>query len=482
METQLRLLREWNNQDILYCHWKSNEHLHEGILGHTDLDILIDPTHISHCTRILSETGYIRVSSPRWGTYPGIEDWIGYDEETKNHIHIHLHTHLLTGRRFVKEVHLPWEKIILQTRIKNPETGVYITDPTIETIILSVRIALKTTWRSCVLPPNILREIAYLAARADLPRIPEYVRLMLPRSYADIFARTIISFIGHSTLFRVCRLKLFALHLRVSYGRFIPFAGTLLFLAHTTRIVCKKILRMCGVHTRTKKILQKNGIIIAVIGADGSGKSTLIKNITPWLAWKLEVRSLYLGKHPFFSFLSKKRKKQSSQKKHSNRSPRPLVRILLSDVKHIINAHHRMHMIRRALHYRVRGYIVITDRFPQKQFRGINDAPSINPDLHTHILHRLLFRYEAHLYAHMIQTSPDMTIILLVSPEVAVERKPDHDVANISEKTRVINQLSFPSSHIFHINTDTHTSDNVLQETQKAVWEYIWKTQTARTQ
>lgn len=482
METQLRLLREWNNQGILYCHWKSNEHLREGILGHTDLDILIDPTHTSHCTRILSETGYIRVSSPRWGTYPGIEDWIGYDEETENHVHIHLHTRLLTGRRFVKEVHLPWEKIILQTRIKDPETGVYVTDPTIEIIILSVRIALKTTWRSCVLPPNILREITYLAARADLSRIPEYVRLMLPRPYANTFTRTIISLMGHPTLFRVCRLKLFALYLRVSYGRFIPFAGFLLFLAHTTRMVCKKILRMCGIHTRTKKILQENGIVIAVIGADGSGKSTLIKNITPWLSWKLEVRSLYLGKHPFFSFLSGKRKNKSLRKKSDVRLPQSLVRILMSDIKHIINAQHRAHMIRCAVRYRARGYVVITDRFPQQQFRGINDAPAINPDAHPHVIHRLLSRYETYLYTRMTISCPDIVIALSVSPTVAITRKPDHDIEHVAEKTHVIDNLSFPSSHIFRIDTNTRTPDDILREAQHGIWKHIWKTKTTRTQ
>ena len=44
-----------------------------------------------------------------------------------------------------------------------------------------------------------------------------------------------------------------------------------------------------------KKILSKNGIAIAFIGADGSGKSTIVNDITKWIKWKLEVKQIYMG-------------------------------------------------------------------------------------------------------------------------------------------------------------------------------------------
>lgn len=33
------LFTAWNKEDLLYCHWKSNEHLLPGLDGATDLDV-----------------------------------------------------------------------------------------------------------------------------------------------------------------------------------------------------------------------------------------------------------------------------------------------------------------------------------------------------------------------------------------------------------------------------------------------------------
>jgi hypothetical protein len=34
------LLRDFHEHEILYCHWKSNEHLQASMLADTDLDVL----------------------------------------------------------------------------------------------------------------------------------------------------------------------------------------------------------------------------------------------------------------------------------------------------------------------------------------------------------------------------------------------------------------------------------------------------------
>ena len=44
LEVCKHLFNQWNDQGIRYCHWKSNEHLMEGLDGETDLDIYVYPT------------------------------------------------------------------------------------------------------------------------------------------------------------------------------------------------------------------------------------------------------------------------------------------------------------------------------------------------------------------------------------------------------------------------------------------------------
>ena len=85
------LFEEFNKNDILYCHWKSNEHLYEGLIGETDLDVIVHPDCKEKAKEKLFETGYIQLSSQYGSNYPDVEDWITCDEETGKLIHIHLH-------------------------------------------------------------------------------------------------------------------------------------------------------------------------------------------------------------------------------------------------------------------------------------------------------------------------------------------------------------------------------------------------------
>ncbi len=38
-----QIFSSWNDNNIKYCHWKSNEHLEDGLNGETDLDLFIQP-------------------------------------------------------------------------------------------------------------------------------------------------------------------------------------------------------------------------------------------------------------------------------------------------------------------------------------------------------------------------------------------------------------------------------------------------------
>jgi hypothetical protein len=37
------------------------------------------------------------------------------------------------------------------------------------------------------------------------------------------------------------------------------------------------------------------GLSIAFIGSDGSGKSTVVREVAAWLSWRLDVRTAYMG-------------------------------------------------------------------------------------------------------------------------------------------------------------------------------------------
>ena len=104
---------------VRHCQWKSNEHLSEALSGLTDIDLLVDKVQAPQCERILAGLTYKRLHSQPWARYPGIEDWLGLDERTGKLVHIHLHYRLLSGAKNVKEQPLPWEKLFLDSAIKD---------------------------------------------------------------------------------------------------------------------------------------------------------------------------------------------------------------------------------------------------------------------------------------------------------------------------------------------------------------------------
>src|SRR5574338_1227695 len=94
---------------VRYCHWKSNLRLEQGLLGKTDLDLLVDASHMGLLRRILAEQDIKPVLAPPGKRYPGIEDWLGFDTQTGRLFHLHVHYRLVLGEQFVKNYHVPLE-------------------------------------------------------------------------------------------------------------------------------------------------------------------------------------------------------------------------------------------------------------------------------------------------------------------------------------------------------------------------------------
>ena len=123
------LFTAWNNASLLYCHWKSNEHLLPGLDGETDLDVLLSRDDQKEGVSILRRLEFLQVQSQFGSRYPDVDDWIGFDKETGNLIHLHLHYGIVTGHKGLKEYSLHWTDLALRTRILNEEYGVYTMEP-----------------------------------------------------------------------------------------------------------------------------------------------------------------------------------------------------------------------------------------------------------------------------------------------------------------------------------------------------------------
>lgn len=137
------LVNTLNTNNILYCHFKSNEHVVPAVQGDTDLDILFEDDQIDLVECVLKNCGFIKFKAVGRKKYSYIEDYICIDKSTGKLVHVHGHYRLLSGVAGIKPHVIPWEHRVLSNRIWCYKSGIYISGHVDELYLLLIRSALK---------------------------------------------------------------------------------------------------------------------------------------------------------------------------------------------------------------------------------------------------------------------------------------------------------------------------------------------------
>lgn len=225
------------------------------------------------------------------------------------------------------------------------------------------------------------------------------------------------------------------------------------------------------------KRLKRTGLVIAVIGCDGSGKSTVVEEISNWLSWKFEVKKIYLGSGDGYCSVYKRIKqlllkttekndahrKRLSQMKQKN----PLV-IFLENMSHVQISFRCRKLIRKAHIYAKNGGIVITDRYPQTQFFGIADGPKIKGSA------SFLGKIEQKNLMYCAQNRPDMVIKLQAPFDIIMERrKAENEEDEIRKKIKVVSELEFDGAYVICKDASMPFDQEIL-EIKREIWKCIY--------
>lgn len=221
--------------------------------------------------------------------------------------------------------------------------------------------------------------------------------------------------------------------------------------------------------------------VIAVVGCDGSGKSTLTADLLNDLQSTRQTELIYLGQSsgnialwikslpligaPFERFLVKKAERSHEKKTSAPDNLTVLVVYLLSQW--------RAHKFRRMLALARRGVTVITDRYPQAQVAGFHfDGCGLTATHQQSWLGAKLAAREQRLYQQMSQHLPALLIRLNIDAETAHARKPDHKLSTLHAKASTIPTLNFNGAHILDLSSlDPYTE--VLSQAKRAVHQIL---------
>lgn len=230
--------------------------------------------------------------------------------------------------------------------------------------------------------------------------------------------------------------------------------------------------------------------LIAIIGCDGSGKSTVSEAILSWIHGYGPAATAHLGKQagnigrtlsrlPLIGstiekFINRKVvKTKSSQKK--NKTPGIFVALVIYAF-----SIRRLLRFKRMLALRRQGLIIVTDRFPQLEIPGAYDGPGLSIDADGSPIVRWLARREHAMYVWMTSFHPDLVLRLNVDLDTACARKPDHQRELLRAKIEATPLLKFDGAKIAEIDSNQALA-NVVMAAKSAVAQvmteraYIYK-------
>lgn len=224
--------------------------------------------------------------------------------------------------------------------------------------------------------------------------------------------------------------------------------------------------------------------VVAVIGCDGTGKTTLTKDLLATLRKRGPTELRYMGlvsgetgdkikALPVIgvaleAFLARKVRRAQDMKQK--------VPGLFSAVVMYLFSKWRVGMLRRLRRLAGTGVLVIADRFPQAEVPGFHyDGPGISAERTQNRLIRNLARHEQQLYEQMALHRPSLVIRLMIDAETAHARKPDHPIEELRDKIEIMPRIGFNGAKICEIDA-RKPYDEVLAEALRAIEGVIAET------
>lgn len=476
-----------------YCHWKSNQHLDAALRGETDLDVLVARADATKVQTLLAECGFKRFDSVVGMGYPAIEDYFAFDDGTARLAHCHLHYRLVVGEHRLKGITLPWEERFLRTRVWDSETQLYVADPHLELLTLLTRAAVKLQWREQLRHAlgagrpdfGMGAEYEWLLERVDRRRLGELCSALLGEAAAAALA---------SLLERGLESRALRRFRAAAWPRIIRFRTYGVLESRARQTMRQAAWAAAGLSRRyvpvarsLRRTLPTGGLLVAVLGSDGSGKSTVTRFVRTLLAPKLDVLYVYFGsgdgpssalRWPLkvaHAMIGGKRKRAattgdrpSGARRHGALWPAAIAAWA------VVLAREKRRKLRTAWRARNRGMLVLTDRFPQTQIIGFNDGPLLSHGLdHRFAPFRRVAKWELDTYRLSEVYAPDLVIKLSVAQETALQRKPETGAFEVERRIAAVAGLTFPERTCVVTVDANRELAVVLRDVMRIIWSHL---------
>lgn len=221
-----------------------------------------------------------------------------------------------------------------------------------------------------------------------------------------------------------------------------------------------------------RKIPGRKAPIIAIVGSDGSGKTTVSRELLRFMSSRRPTNLCHLGKQT--GNLRRAMHKYPLGKRVDNRISEVGESAQQKGVSFPVALVMFTASMRRVLRFtrmfflHCMGRAILTDRYPQIAELRVMDGPILTGRRLTDVGAKMLMRLEFWLYKRMAALRPDVVLRLNVDLETAVRRKPDHRVASLEKKINAVPKLSFNGAPIVDLDS-TEPLEKVLEQAREVV-------------
>jgi thymidylate kinase len=491
MLTKLQeLIEKLNAEEVKYCHWKSNSSLSQVLGGETDVDLLIHRKHGDSFRLIMSALKFRPAGIQGDAPFPALEHYFAMDEKTGIFVHVHAYYRVITGESLSKNLHLPLEEMLIQN--VREEASIPVPAKSAELVVFTIRMMLKhcsvvelvmlaRDWK------GVRREIEWLMEAEPTEETLKLVANWLPSADPELFSACINALQAPAPLLH--RISL-ARRLRSQLRIYARNSGLQAWLSGIQKFFLMAYGRLT--HSKRGMILQSGGAVIAFVGPEATGKSTLLAATRRWLGEHFVIEQIHAGKpkstlltmlpnlflpmlrNAFPRYRPSKIDTRQVSVEQSQKSAE--VYPLISAIRSVFLAYDRRALLSRAFARAANGSIVLCDRYPSMS-KGAPDGPQLQQfmiDPKRHSIQYWLARTERRLYQEI--PAPDVVISLCVPIEVALLRNKNRGKEEPEDYVRLrhslASNLEYGTAPINKITTDQPLDLTVL-EVQKNIWSNL---------
>lgn len=410
----LRLLRLLDEVSVPYVSWKNNHQLSEALAGSSDLDIFVPLQCRAAFLRCVEGLRWIRVENPV-ARYP----WVTHIYSTDcghNPYHIHVYFKLVTGESWLKEYVLPLDNFMIENRERAADGCVWILSKKAQAYLFVLRHLLKAG--------SLVSRTMYFRERGSYRREWHECAVAIDclNDYGPI---QLNGYLVDSGLkdggFSMPGLAI-AVKFRLSMIPYLRMAWWSLPVRRIGSFVDRAINKLI---LKRKKVLPEGGLILAISGVDGAGKTSMITDVHHALSGFLSVRRYMLGRpqgrfiEPLRKLIRGRRSSGSVARHAGNPAGAPQPITMVASMSAAMLGLLRLRMARKAMKSALHGQVALVDRWPTDVV-GMMDGPRIDVDAGCSPVIRLCARIEKWSYHRMPMA--DVCFFLEVPVHELIER------------------------------------------------------------